>query len=116
MTIDANTLAQFTGTEGYWTHPLYGRINYTDGVKYVADNGAAWLIDKIAITTLHVGKLNRETFLTWTLTKSDGGAQLVCTDGNDTELFREIIGFTDFPLETIKLFLTNNILMLPSEY
>nr|WP_193565342.1 DUF6876 family protein [Microcystis aeruginosa] len=31
-------LSEFTGTENYYTNPLYP-FKYTDGIKYLAENG-----------------------------------------------------------------------------
>lgn len=43
-------LIHYTGSEGYFYDPFYRGINYTDGVKYVKDNGAAWLVmDVLAV-------------------------------------------------------------------
>src|SRR5690348_16493670 len=50
MNIEAlKELNQFTGTENYYRQPLHGRLAYSDGVKFLAENGGAyWLIDLIA--------------------------------------------------------------------
>lgn len=66
-------------------------------------------------------KLKKEAFQVWTLKfqdeDKDHGALLIGEDGNDRELARQEIEFTDFPLqEGLKLFLENGVLMLPSEY
>ena len=47
-------------------------------------------------------------------------AIVVCEDGNDKELIRQEIKFTDFPLEEIKLYFIwdgdHGTILLPSEY
>ena len=112
-------LIQFTGSETWYRHGLFRNFLYTDGVQYVAETGKAyWLLDKIFSSHACVAKLKGEEFCVWdfTLNKDGQGAKLVCTDGNDTELYTENILFTDFPLKTIHLFFQNNTLLLPSEY
>ena len=112
-------LIQFTGSENWYRHSLFRNFLYTDGVQYLAEiGGAYWLIDKIFSCHACVAKIEGEEFCVWDLNlKQDGqGARLVCTDGNDTELYAENILFTDFPLKTIRLFFQNNTLLLPSEY
>jgi hypothetical protein len=112
-----NDLAQFIGTEHHYKHPLSG-LTYTDGVQYLAQKGKAyWLIDVVAS---YQGKLRRKgiPFQVWTLTAKDKhNAVLVCReDSNTPVIIRQVIGYTDFPLDEIKLYLTDNVLMLPSEY
>ena len=110
-------MRQFTGTEHWYRHPLYRAFCYTDGVKYLAEAaGAYWLIDTILACQLDP-RVEKEYFQFWTLTvNADRSAVLTCTDGNDTAVYRQEYGFTDFPLKTQKLYLTNNVLLLPSEY
>ena len=112
-------LKQFTGSETWYRHSLFRKFLYTDGVQYVAEVGEAyWLIDKIFSCHACVAKLEGEEFCVWdlTLNKDGQGATLICTDGNENKLYAEKILFTDFPLKTLRLFLQNNTLLLPSEY
>lgn len=47
-TLRASDLAQFTGSECWYRHPLYPSITYTDAAQYVAEAGGAyWLLDAI---------------------------------------------------------------------
>jgi hypothetical protein len=110
-------LRQFTGTEHWYRHPLYRTFCYTDGVKYLAEAaGAYWLIDDILACQIEP-RVKNEAFQFWTLTVRDNHtAVLTCTDGNTALVYRQEYGFTDFPLKEQKLYLTNNVLLLPSEY
>ena len=57
-------LAQFTGSEHWYRHGLVREILFTDGAKYVADQGGAyWLID--LRPAAHIG------FSTVTATRSE---------------------------------------------
>ena len=49
QSLNPAALRQFTGTEKWYRHPFVRTVLYTDGVKYVAEQGGAyWLIDDIA--------------------------------------------------------------------
>lgn len=113
-------LEQFTGTENYYEH-WSGRITYTDGVKYLADNaghGAYWLIDVIASYQPRV-----ERFQVWRIAKSGAtGAIITMRVDSDTPVsISQKISHTDFPFDRLggiefNLWLVDNILILPSEY
>lgn len=110
-------LRQFSGTEHWYRHGLVPNITYTDGARHVAIHGGAyWLIDEIAFGQL-VETVKAEAFQVWKLTvKDDKSADLVCEDGNLNVVFKKTIAFTDFPLDSITLWMTGNVIMLPSEY
>lgn len=116
-TLTKSDLAHFTGTEQIYRHPLVPHIRYTDGVQYVASLGEAyWLLDKIACAQLERRHVEQE-FQLWTLTVNDDfSADLVSTDGNGSVVSTERIEFTDFPLSRIKFYVTDNTILLPSEY
>jgi hypothetical protein len=92
-------------------------------VQYLAEcGGAYWLIDEILLNQQRP-KIKKEEFQVWELSRvktSDGHtttqAILTCTDGNGGLVWGEAIGFTDFPLLKVKLYFTDNVLLLPSEY
>lgn len=115
-TLKAEDLVQFTGTEHWYRHPILKHFLYTDGVQHVAETGEAyWLIDVIASAQL-IGEVEREEFQVWILKTKDSTGIVYAEDGNGNLIYRQEIEFTDFPLEEIKFFFTDNVLMLPSEY
>jgi hypothetical protein len=58
-----------------------------------------------------------EGFQVWTLkVNDDRTASLFCDDGNDNIVYTQHIEFTDFPLDEIKFYSTDNVILLPSEY
>jgi hypothetical protein len=116
--LDANMLAQFTGSERFYRHAFVRDVIYTEGVKYVADTvGAYWLIDEIAFAQKHAPKLRNEDFQNWELIVSNGGsAVLICEDGNRHRLYGKRIEWTDFPEPGIIFYFCNDTLLLPSEY
>lgn len=115
MTNQLSDLNYFTGTESYHRLTALAKFVCTDGVKYVADNaGAYWLIDAIAS---YQPQLSGEDFQFWKLVVTGTKAVLTCTDGNnETPLISQNIPYTDFPAPCIEFYLTDNVLMLLSEY
>ena len=117
-TLTRADLAQFTGSEHWYRHPLNRRVLFTDGAKHVADAGGAyWLLDEIALAQVHVPAVRFEAFQLWRLTvQPDHSAILTCGDGNGTTVYSKPIAFTDFPLVVLELYFSNDTVLLPSEY
>ena len=106
----------FTGTEVWHRHWLMKGITFTDGVKYVADTaGAYWLIDEIALVQMEPLYRN-QPFQQWSLEVAGSKAILTCEDGNGNQISSKSIPLTDFPEPGIKIWFTNNVILLPSEY
>lgn len=111
-------LAQFTGTEQWYQHPL--GILYTDGVRHVAQQGGAyWLIDAIASWQLEPDvrddSMLQEIQFWKLVVNEDRSAVLTCERDTDDVAVTQSIPLTDFPLRSIRLFLEDGVLMLPSE-
>ena len=111
-------LAQFTGSENWYRHGLVRNILFTDGAKFVADRaGAYWLIDEIALAQRYDQTVAKEEFQLWKLkVNPDQTAVLACENGNCDVVLSKKIEFTDFPLAEISFYVTNNTILLPSEY
>jgi hypothetical protein len=111
-------LSQFTGSENWYRHGINRNVLFTDGAKYVADEGGAyWLLDAIAIAQRFEKSVAAEEFQVWKLTvNANRTANLTCDDGNNKVVYTQHIAFTDFPLDEIKLYFTDNTILLPSEY
>ncbi len=119
QTLTASDLAQFTGSENWYRHGLNRNILYTDGAQFVAESaGAYWLLDEIALANAYNRSVKVEEFQVWTLTrnKTGNGAMLTCGDGNGHTVYTKRIEYTNFPLDTIKLFCENGTILLPSEH
>jgi hypothetical protein len=116
--LTAGELGQFTGSEHWYRHGLVRDILYTDGAKYVADEGGAyWLLDEIAIAQRFQKDVAAEEFQVWKLTvKPDHTAILACEDGNGRTVFQKELEYTDFPAESIELWFENHTIYLPSEH
>ena len=109
-------LGGFIGPEHWFrTHP---NVLITEGVKFLCDQAQCyWLIDCIA-SYQTIPRVVREEFqmmeLTVDLEQYTG--IIVVTDGNDNELFRQDLEYTNFPLPRVKLYYTDQTVLLPREY
>lgn len=114
-TITHENLSNFHGSEQMYFHPMFKGINYTEGVRYLMYNGAAWLVEAILSHGLHNADIRSEEFIVVTLKVNDTEGILTFDDGNDNVLARQVIQYTDFPLKEISFYLENGVLILPSE-
>jgi hypothetical protein len=117
-TLNKSDLPQFTGSESWYRHGINRTVLFTDGAKYVADQaGAYWLLDEIAIIQPHNALIAAEGFQVWKLAvNADQTGVLTCDDGNGNVVFSKPIEYTDFPIDGITLYFTNNTILLPREY
>jgi hypothetical protein len=114
------TLRQFTGTEKYHSHLYPGKspILLTDGCDFIRIHcNAHWLFD--AILSYQCEKiLRRVNFQLWELRQSNKDLSWLLTcreDSNLKPLISQVIEFSDFPLDYLKLYVIQGIAMLPSE-
>ncbi len=117
VTMLSADLKMFTGTEQWFRHPLSSNFLYTDGVKFFAEHcggGAYWFLDILATELADLQE--KEDFMSITLDVVDSSAKITADDGNGNVLWTRNIDFTDAEKGTWKFFLTNNVLLLPSEY
>ena len=108
-------LKLFCGTT-QWFKTMFG-ICFTEGVKYVAESCEAyWLIDAICSYQIHP-KVRHIPFQIWELIVVEKTAIVTMKEdtGEPCEVTQKI-EYTDFPLDEIKMFLMDGILLLPTEY
>ena len=114
-------LETFIGTQQYYR---YMGVLLTDGIRYIMENGYAWFVtDAIAVIVAHPKirqYLQKDDFLTINLklNKDKDGyttADMIIEDGNYNRLYRQHYDITDAKRE-LKLFYTDGVLMLASEY
>ena len=112
-------LCHFTGTEQWYRHGINRHLLYTDGVQCFAENGgdqgAYWFIDTVAFACWPL--LKTQDFLSITLAvDANSTAVIRVEDGNNHLLNTRPIEYTDMQPGVWKFFLTDNVLLLPSEY
>lgn len=108
----------FTGSMEYHRWSGFLPFVLTDGAKALADDtGCYWLMDTIAVFKQNSPALWNEPFLVITIKKDDTGSAIVIfDDGNENVLAMTPVTFTDFPFTEFKLYLTDGVIMVPSEY
>jgi hypothetical protein len=115
-------LPQFTGTESYTRHNPFGGngLLLTDGAKFLAEKAECWwLFDAICSYQPRCQKdemLRDIQFWTLTIHNQNKRGQLICERDSGDVAIRQGIEFTDFPLDEIKLYVQNGVVLLPSEY
>ena len=114
-----NELSNFTGTESYHRiNPLMPNVVGTDGAVRMAELCEAfWLLDVVASHMLSVPK--DEGFCVAKFIKGSP-SKFYLEDGNGNEYARQVIEFTDFPLDEITLYVGRQdqylVCMLTGEY
>ena len=113
-----SNLKQFTGTEKYTR--LTKRVVLTDGAVYLAENAKCfWLFDLFASHLVTIDQ-NKEAFTCLHLKLINTSANIEIDDGNGRVLVTQFVEYTDFPLNSMKLFSCWAgeywVIMLPSEY
>ena len=112
-------LGFYTGTEEWHNFgPLYSGIIFTDGLKYIADNGYFYLVSDIAIVIKH--KFLRKDFLVIEFKKNKKGnyAFFISEDTVEKEsdiLYTQEYAWCDAKVESLKFYFENKVLLLPSE-
>ena len=120
-----DSLEYFTGTQEY--HALgfpFANVVLTDGAKYLAEKaGAWWLMDVIAS---HIPSIKNDYMAVAQLKVKGNEASFRLHDGDrgggERTWARQRIPYTDFPLESIMLFVERDhasgwwVILLPSEH
>lgn len=116
-----STLAQFYASETLTRWNPLTRSVLSDGALYLAEAaGAYWLFDAIDSHLTTRGLTEDTEFTVARLRRlPDDAAELTLDDGNGVIYATQRIGFTDFPLDEIKLYAEFNgqawTHMLPNE-
>ena len=112
-------LMMFTGTEArHRASGLSTRLQMTDGVKYLCDAAQCyWLMDIIASYQPQCNKDEMlKYFQIWTLTVEGNSGKVICERDTDDIAIQQDIEHTSFPMDSIKLYCIDDIILLPSEY
>ena len=106
-----------SGTSAYYRFsPFGGYPVATDGIIALAEAAVCyWILDIIG--SYQTDKRLDPNFQVWKLEVNRENDSAVIRGYNDTELIiTQEIPYTDFPLEEVKLFLMDGVILLPSEY
>ena len=113
-----NQLQNFCGTDTWFRHPLFRKFLYTEGVQFLAEQAECyWLIDMIFGFQYEQPSVKCEDFQLWELKVANNQtATLTCENGNGNIVFNHVLTYTTFPLESIRLYFSDNVLLLTSEW
>jgi hypothetical protein len=100
--------------------PLLRRVVITEGCLYLAERAQCyWLLNLYASHLISIDG-DKEPFNCLKLVTDSHSAIATIDDGNGNTLRTQAIEYTDFPLDTIKLFACWSgefwVVMLPTEY
>jgi hypothetical protein len=115
--ITKDDLSNFYGTSQWYIH-WTRKLKYTDGIHFLCENGAAWLIDAIAS---YQGEKKLQTrglkeFQVWELKVKDKKGILTCkADSGIPPVITQEIEYTDFPFD-ISIWVEGGVALLPSEH
>lgn len=115
-------LQGFCGSTTCYQIPML-RTKYTEGIKYLADQAQChWLITDTAVvckSLKHKSSFILVLFKRYSNTvqkRTHKEAKITYANGNGVILFEQEYEYTDLPLNELRLFYTNDMLMLPNEY
>lgn len=109
-------LSNFCGTSHWYQHSFAHGMSYTDGVKYFAERtGSFWLIDLIAAEFFTLLQKDRP-ILSIKVVSEGVSTVITVTDGNEAQITCKHIQFSTLVSGTWKFYLTDGVLLLPSEY
>jgi hypothetical protein len=116
-----SALRNYSGSENlYFDKTPLGRIEYTDGIRFLRQNGCAWLIDAIASYQTHDFKAaDDRQFWKLRVDLVTRSAKLICDDGIDNVRVTQDIPYTDFLLSQLDIYVEIServFLCLMSEY
>lgn len=109
-----DALAHYTCTERYHYQPCVPWMQYTDGLKAMAELvGAYWLLVDVALLIT----VPTHDFLLWRLDVVNGCATLTARpDSHQAPIITRHYDFTDFPSGTFEWYQCGNVHLLKSEY
>lgn len=111
-----NMLNGFIGSEEFYR--IYPNVIITEGVKFLCEQAKCfWLIDCIySYQTIKNVVIEPFQVIDLTVDQEKSTGLIVVTDGNEVELTRQELEYTDFPLSKIRLYYTDRTVLLPREY
>lgn len=111
--IESN-LPQFTGTDGYYKIAPFSKLVISDGVKYLADSCDCYWLLMILVSVQNMKEIRGQEMQVLKFALKDKLVRV--EDGNGKLLYKQKIGYTDFPLDEITVWLQNGVIYLPSEH
>jgi hypothetical protein len=113
----SSDLAHFTGSDCLFHDRFAPGVKYTQGVKFLRDNGMNWFVSDLLVILRMKAKVASQAFVAIKLIKDKkGGATVRYEDGDNGKLFSQKYDLIDSNACEVTLFYTDGVLMLSSEY
>lgn len=114
--INGHELNNFIGTETYYFDPLFRYAKYTDGVKFLRDNGLNWLVVACLANILPLTKTAEyDGFMAIKVRKPTMSVSY--EDGNNHVFKADTYTLMDgLDMDKLDLYFMDGVLMLASEY
>ena len=115
-------LQGFCGSTTCFKIPLV-KARYTEGIKCLTEQAQChWLVTDTAVVCKSLK--NKSNFIVILFKRNSTSVQertrkeakITYADGNGIILLEQEYEYTDFPLDELRLFYTDDMLMLPNEY
>jgi hypothetical protein len=109
-------LTEHNGSDEYYRHGL-SKLVYTSGVDDACMQfDCYWFLD--IVMSYQTAKFQFENeFQVWKLVRKNGNQfTAICEDGDDNKILNQEIEFSDFEHDRLTFWLTNGVVLLPSEY
>ncbi|MCH7851005.1 MAG: hypothetical protein IH845_05165 [Nanoarchaeota archaeon] len=105
-----------TCSEQYHKIP-FSNIVYTDGINDLINKCSCWwLISDTAIIISATPKLQKDFLLLTIEVKDKKGIVTLKEDSNEKPIYEKQYDYTDFPLSKFEFYITDNVILLKSEY
>ena len=114
--VNLHTKKVSTSNGIYWLHTAAG-MSYTDGVKNLVDeNDCEWLIDLVLVLQQNP-LLRQHRFQVWELRRiTDDAFYIKAFESDGYQIHIGLVPAILCPLDSCTLWLSDGVLMLPSEY
>jgi hypothetical protein len=111
-----NLLLEHNCSDEYYRHSLSNLV-YTSGVKAACEQFETyWFLDVVMSYQTANFQIENE-FQVWKLVRKNGNEFIaICEDGNENKILSQEIEFSDFEHDKLTFWLTNSVVLLPSEY
>lgn len=112
-------MSHCTGTESYYSFPLFPQLHFTDGVKtFIETANAWWFVSDAIVMIIRLSRTHKDAmdFTAVKLTVKDEKAEVVYTDGDNNVWKKVKYGYTDCPDCELTFFFIDKTFLYCGEY
>jgi hypothetical protein len=96
----------------------FSNLIYTDGINDLINKCCCWwLISDTAILINNTPKLRKDFLILSIKVNEDNTAEVTLKEDSNTEpIYKKVYAYTDFPLKEFEFYITDEVILLKSEY